>query len=152
MKTKHSYSRETMNARINSIIAILCESKDKRVAHWAEDIKIINAGYYPPSWNNDDAPTVIAIGEWNSLQEYDEAAKRYVDFSDIPKRIEKLFAKLGVDVVWDETVSECDDCSRVFTTEPWCVWDRCDRGLSNMHEGKTLCRDCFCEEYPPMNE
>ncbi len=61
---------------------------------------------------------VVAVGNWNEVTKYDEAANKFDTIDDTPKRLCKALEAIGVGVAWGDCTTTCDECSKLLNTEP----------------------------------
>jgi hypothetical protein len=62
----------------------------------------------------DDKP--VAMSNWNDDSHYVDG-NRVVN-NDVMPRLSELFEKLGYSVEWEDEWSTCEDCGKVFRTQP----------------------------------
>lgn len=88
--------------------------------------------------------TMAAIGNWNSVDEYNRETKQREDLphGDLPERLFKILEKLGFECEWSDEWSTCSDCGRLVRTQP----DSYDWRPSYIYgDGDLVCLDCSPE-------
>lgn len=78
---------------------------------------------------------VIATGNWNTIGNVPNSRL------ELPKRLERIFTKLGVEIEWSDEWASCDDCNGLFRTQPDC-FDWTPSYTVNLDKGEKLCRHC----------
>jgi hypothetical protein len=64
-----------------------------------------------------DQPVVV-VGNWNSVDRWDNELRKSVELSDLPKRLGDALEKIGVELAWGDCTITCDDCYKLLNTEP----------------------------------
>lgn len=82
-----------------------------------EEITLHFAGYAEPGYD-DPSCGIIAIGNWNSVTEYDRELRDQKVISDLPERLGAIFEKLGIECEWSDEWAVCEECNRLIRTEP----------------------------------
>jgi hypothetical protein len=63
---------------------------------------------------------VVAVGNWNTLDEYDRVKRERVDLpgGDLPKRLGDALERIGVELDWTDCTTTCDECNKLLNTNP----------------------------------
>ncbi len=105
---------------------------------------IYPAGFCEPGY--DKGKTVI-LGNWNATDRYDALTHRRIRLSDgeLVPRLQGILEKMGCLIEWIDACTRCDDCSRVFRTEPD-SYDWQAFGWSDLDKAETKCGDCWAND------
>lgn len=82
---------------------------------------------------------IVAIGNWNEIDTYGRLTQTRVEISDIPVRLGRAFARLGIPCEWSDEWTTCGECGRLVRTQadsmswvPYHVY----------HDGEITCHAC----------
>lgn len=64
-----------------------------------------------------DQPVVV-VGNWNSIDRWDNELGERVEVSNLPKRLGDALERIGVELAWSDCTTTCDDCYKLLNTEP----------------------------------
>lgn len=106
---------------------------------------------------------LAATGNWNEVYEYLSPAgsqrrrrhnrttrqRKPVPNGNLPTRVENLLVKLGFECEWSDEWAACEECSRIFRTQPDCYdW----KPSYKESESECLCLDCHRANQPEEEE
>ena len=134
--------------RANKALEIAQKMASGKDIHWSvlsrlEDISFANE-YAEPGYKTEVG---IVFGNWNTVGEYDKIKKERIDLpiGNLPKRLAKIFERLGFEVEWSDEWSTCYDCGKAFRTSGDSYFWKPSYAI--LHECDLLCKDCI-EESP----
>ncbi len=111
-----------------------------------EEIHIHDCGYAETGYN--PVQNLIVTGNWNEPTSYHQGqsfASLGPKYSNLFERLGKIFEKLGFDTEWSDEWTTCEDCSRLFRTQPDSFnWK--PSGRMDLDKGICKCNDCWEEE------
>ena len=85
------------------------------------DLHCDDSGAYADDSEGRD--TVVASGDWNTIDKYDRATQTRVDVSDLRERLERAFSRLGIPCEWSDQCSTCGGCGKLIRTDAdSCSW------------------------------
>ena len=118
--------------------------KDRQVCSWANEVR-----WYGEYADGRSSPKGIVAANWNNLDRYDQVMRSRITTSNIPKRMCKVFERMGVEIEWNDMVSECCDCMKCIQTQPdgYC-WT--PQYIEN--EDGYLCAECAKDEAEELLE
>lgn len=96
-------------SRIQRVMKIVRREAKKYGFHQLESMRLHTNGYAEPGYSGE----VIATGNWNNIDQWDNEKKCRVFLSDIPERVCNLLEKLGVEIEWSDEWSKCLDCGKL---------------------------------------
>jgi hypothetical protein len=103
--------------RILNIAKNMAKSISISVENRIEGIRLHHHGYAEPGYDT-PACGIVATGDWNTITSYDYNTHMRKLVSDLPKRVGKLFEKMGIECEWDDEWSVCDHCSKLIRIQP----------------------------------
>lgn len=108
--------------RVLEIATRMAEALKKERNSWEARSRIEEIQLHDGYADGSDAGKagIIATGNWNTVDTWDEASKSRVLISDLPKRVGDIFEKMGIEIEWSDTTSTCDQCYKLIRTEPDC--------------------------------
>ena len=123
-------TRIQLLARINLILSIAKfmakkvtkETGSFMVENRVEEISIHGNGYAEPGYDASKSYNIIAVGNWNKVDVWDNEKKERVSVSNLPERIGRMFDKMGVPCEWSDEWVDCNDCGKLLRTEPDGMW------------------------------
>jgi hypothetical protein len=68
-----------------------------QVQNRIEEIQLYH-GYSEPGYSSD----LVAIGNWNNIDNYDSQTRTRKLVSDLPCRISRMFEKMGIECEWND--------------------------------------------------
>jgi hypothetical protein len=108
---------------------------------YLQDVRIHFAGYAEPGYST--ATGIIATGNWNNVNTYDQTTQTSVRVSSLPSRLGGVFEKLGIEIEWSDEWSECSDCGKLFRTQgdsySW-------QPSYVMGDGEIICHECVASD------
>lgn len=119
MSTIEKKSGKELARAIFDILERVREGRNKRLADWAQDVRV-SLGYAEPGYGNADGDDVVVLANWNAIDEYDRIKAERVTLSRGPCKLGTLFEKMGADIEWSDEWTECDECYKTFRTSPDC--------------------------------
>jgi hypothetical protein len=89
-----------------------------------------------------DSPVVVT-GDWNEIDDWDEASRTHILFDATPKRLGKALEKFGIELAWSDCCDSCDNCGKLVNTNPHCYgW----QPRYTCSEDGTTCLECLDPE------
>lgn len=79
-----------------------------------DEIQLHFNGYAEPGYSGD----IIATGNWNDIDTYEAKTQSRRVICNIPRRLEAIFTKLGVECEWSGAWCVCDSCQKLVRTSP----------------------------------
>lgn len=119
-------------------IADICE----RSRGHAQYVQFHGAGYSEPGYTDPEIG-IIATGNWNDDDRYDNDTRTRVVTSDVPSRLASVLEKLGVEIEWEDEWSSCSDCGKLVRTSADSYHWQPNYVLG---DGELLCHDCVEED------
>ena len=144
-------SKNAKRARL--ILEIAKRMAEKDIELWSyqvisriEEIQLHYNGYGERGCYSTDC--IIATGNWNNIRNHttqyncDNTYREVI--SDLPKRIMKLFEKLGIECEWSDEWAECSQCgSLVRTVADSYSWKP---SYALLNECEVYCVSCLQED------
>ena len=90
------------------------ENNSHNVSNHIVDIQLHYSGYGERGCYSTDC--IIATGNWNAIDTYDKVSQTRKVISNLPKRLMKLFEKLGIECEWSDEWVECSQCGKLVRT------------------------------------
>jgi hypothetical protein len=100
------------------------------------EIELHTEGYAEPGYTDPESG-IIATGNWND--------------PPTPERVTRIFEKLGIEIEWGDEWAACDECHKLFRTQPDSYMWRRSYWLDEM-DGDIRCRECVLEDPTDMLE
>ena len=105
------------HATCNYLLAESLLEHSCTVRNHLEDIQLHYAGYGEPGYD-DPSCGLVATGDWNSVDVYDNRLQGRQVVSDLPCRVQALFERMGIPCEWNDEWSTCDECGELVRTQP----------------------------------
>jgi hypothetical protein len=96
------------------------------------------AGYGEPGYDDPEIG-IIATGNWNNDDTYDQEKRERVVTSTLPSRVAEVLEKLGVEIEWSDEWSSCSDCGKLVRTS---ADSYCWQPSYVCGDGELLCHEC----------
>ena len=107
----------------------------------AEEVQL----YAGDQLSDDFDEDVVAVGNWNTLDTYNRETQKLEDLpgGDLLERLGNALERIGVELVWSDCTTTCDECNKLFNTHPTCYgW----QPSYVMGDGYLTCKDCLDPE------
>ena len=111
-------SSKQVSRAMHAIEAARASAKDNHTSCILEDIHLYTEGYAEPGYEG----KVVAIGNWNNVDEYDCVAKERKVVSTLPRRLARVLEKLHIECEWGDEWVACNDCGKLLRTQPDSMW------------------------------
>ena len=85
---------------------------------------------------------VVAIGNWNEIDAYNQITRSRDTISTLPKRLGDALERLGVQIEWSDQWSSCSDCGRLVRTDADAMSWAPYYAQSGIENGEIVCLDC----------
>ena len=112
-------NRKNVIKRVNRIMDIarrMAKNSEIQTDNFIEDINFCTEGYSEPGYSSKSG--MIMIGNWNNITNYDRDAKKSILISNLPDRLSNIFEKMGIDCVYYDEWTTCNDCGKAIRTNP----------------------------------
>ena len=108
-------------ARANKVLEIAARMAEKERLEKGHGYSVENAicnislhdNYSEPGYSGE----LIALGDWNAVDIYDETTQTRKTVSDLPKRVCNILERLGFECEWNEEWTACCDCNGLVRTQ-----------------------------------
>lgn len=84
--------------------------------------------------------SIIAVGNWNNSQVWNEGNDRWEDINNLSHVISSLFVELGMEVEWFDEWGECSECNGLLRVHGDSHWWR--EFFTRKEDGKLVCHVC----------
>lgn len=94
---------------------------------------------------------IVAVGNWNPVDDYDRDAQVRVPHDDTPELLGDLLDKLGCALEWSDEWTSCSDCGGLVRIQPDChSW--IPYYTHPEHGGDLVCHECQPPDQPAEPE
>ena len=148
-KTSKQARAQKYAGRILEIAQRMADEHLKRTGSWALSTRIeeirLHTNYAERGYDQPKSG-LIAVGNWNKVDRYNDITRTLELVSNLPKRIANLFERLGIECEWSDEWTSCDDCSALLRTQPDCHYWKPSYNQAGIEKGECVCLHCKPEE------